>query len=271
MNEFEKLTSRDNDRLKFARKVRDGKIRDSIFIEGSRLGEEVVRSGIVIELGFVTRKFIESERHAELLAQIVANGAEIFEISDKLLGSIADTEHPQGLVLICRRPGSGKHLIESAIQSADLPLVLFLNEINNPSNLGSIFRTAEAAGVAGIIISTRSSDPLSPKALRAAMGSSLRLPFWEQVSYAEMLAWAAHRKLITTATAAHGETIHTALDWKVPRLLIFGSEGHGLSEENLNDVEDTVKIPLNHNVESLNLAAACAVLLFEARRQVKLN
>ena len=148
-------------------------------------------------------------------------------------------------------------------------MVIFLSEINNPSNLGAIFRTAEAAGAAGIIISPDSADVFSTKAIRSAMGANLRLPACENVAIEEVLAWAAKKNLVPTAADISGGVSYTQIDWKVPRLLIFGSEAHGLNDAERDSIEEVINIPMENGVESLNLAVACGIVLFEAKRQAR--
>ena len=190
----------------------------------------------------------------------------IVELPDKIFRSIADTEQPQGIVLIAKRPKTSIENIESRITSALLPIVIFLKEINNPSNLGAILRTAEAAGVAGVIVSKNSADVFSPKALRGAMGASFRLPVWDNAGFDEVLRW-AKRKLVTTAADVSVSAGYTQIDWKTPRLLIFGSEAHGLNPSELEQINEMITIPMENAVESLNLAVSAGIILFEAKRQ----
>lgn len=253
------ITSRDNRRLVEARKVRDGKVRELVFLEGRRVVEEVLRSRIELVECLAAAGFDDGE-----LLDRVAARCEVSRVADRLFGSIADTDTPQGIVVIARRPRATLAALDAA--SADVPVVLYLKEINNPSNLGAIFRTAEAAGVAGVIVSGNSADAFSPKAMRAAMGANLRLPIAEGVAFDEALAWARAEGLATTATAAHAAASYLDIDWSVRRLLVLGSEAHGLSDGELAAVDETVSIPLANDVESLNLGVAAAVLMFEARR-----
>jgi TrmH family RNA methyltransferase len=265
MANFEKITSRDNSRLKLARKVRDSRDEGSIFVEGARLCAEAVRSALSVETCFVTERFL-GERKAGAIIETLPHDA-VFIVSDQLLKSIADTETPQGIVMICKAPENSTDTLEYAIGRAAVPIIVLLDEINNPSNLGSIFRTAEAAGIVGVAVSKRSADPLSPKAIRAAMGSSFRMPLWMNAEYDDVIAWARQRKMIVTATTASAKPDHISIDWEKPRLLVFGSEGHGIPKERLGGADELVKIHLRNGVESLNIAVACGVILFEALRQ----
>ena len=263
MNEIEKITSRDNQRLVMARKIRDGKVTERIFIEGRRLAVEALRSDISIDECFVAEGF----KDVDLILGVAKRTSAIYEIPARIFKSIADTDQPQGIILIAQRPRTGADAIKSRTGVARLPVIAFLKEVNNPSNLGAIMRTAEAAGVSGAIVSTRSADVYSPKALRAAMGSSFRLPIWENADFDEVLKWAKEGNLVTTAADVSASKNYTQIDWKSSRLLIFGSEAHGLNDDELSKIDELIKIPMESNVESLNLAVSAGIMLFEAKRQ----
>jgi len=265
MNEFPKIVSRDNGRLVHARKVRDGKVREQMFIEGRRLVNEAISSDLVIDECFMSDDF----RDAEMLDAVSERTAAIAQISPRLFVSIADTDHPQGIILIAKRPTALAEKIESRLGISTLPIVVFLKEINNPANLGAVLRTAEAAGVAGVVVSTNSADVYSPKALRAAMGASFRLPIWVDADLGDVLRWARAKNLRATATGAATVKSYIELDWKTPRLLIFGSEGHGLSDSEMASADENVRIPMESAVESLNLAVSAGIILFEAKRQLE--
>lgn len=263
MAPMEKITSRDNRRLVNARKVRDGKASGRMFVEGRRLVEEALRSGLVIDEAFVAEGFGDLEM-VEAVREMAGSMA---EVSASVFDSVADTKQPQGIILIAKRPENKIAALESKLTSGGLPIVIFLSEINNPANLGAIMRTAEAAGVAGVIVSANSADAFSPKATRAAMGSNFRLPIIENADFDEVLQWAAGRELITTAADISAECSYLEVDWKTPRLLVFGSEAHGLGRNEMAAMDETVGIPMENGVESLNLAVSAGIILFEAKRQ----
>ncbi|MGI8668652.1 MAG: TrmH family RNA methyltransferase [Aridibacter sp.] len=259
------ITSRNNQMLKFARKVRDGKVEDQIFIEGLRLAEEALKSEIIVTEVFITESF--AANNLEFVEKL-SSQTEIFTISDKLFKSISDTKNPQGIILICGKPKFEKdNFFRNLKLKSDFPIVLLLHNINNPNNLGAIFRTAEAVGIKGIITSKNSTNAFSPKSVRASMGSVLRIPVWENVGFETALKWAGENNLTTTCADINAEKSYTEVDWKKPKLLIFGSEAHGLSREERSKIEENLFIPMEKNVESLNLAVACGIILFEAKRQ----
>ncbi|HVE55501.1 MAG TPA: RNA methyltransferase [Pyrinomonadaceae bacterium] len=266
-----KINSRDNQKLKLARKVRDGHLKDLIFVEGLRLAEEALRSEIQISEVFVVENFDQNARNAELLKTFQSKNISISEVPEKLFGSIADTKTSQGIILLCEKPPTGKHDFETkfTVRKGQLPVVVLLHEINNPSNLGAILRTAEAVNAAGIIITKNSADVFSPKSLRASMGAGLRLNIWTNTGFDEALDWSREKNLISTAADINAAKSYTEIDWQKPRLLIFGSEAHGLRAEDFQKVDEGLIIPMENGVESLNLAVSCGIILFEAKSQSK--
>lgn len=263
-----KIESRDNPRVKHVRRVRDGRVHQQIYIEGMRLAEEAVRSRVEIEGLFCSRTFVDSDRKRDLLESVSQQCRGLYELPDRLFSSIAETKTAQGIVLIGRRPDADVATFEQKcdLNTKALPVVVMLTEVNNPSNLGAVLRTAEAAGAAGLIVSRNSTDPFSAKALRSAMGSAFRLPIWYQADENEVLEWARRKSLEIIAATGNGESEYSSVEWTKPALLIFGSEAHGL-DSNVIKAATTVRIPMSEPVESLNLAVSAGVILFEARRQ----
>lgn len=267
---FQKITSRDNQKLKYARKVRDGRSSDAVYIEGVRQGEEVLRSDSAIRECFYAENLVEDTRGGELIKAISEIGANLSEVTNSIFQTIADTKTSQGIILIVEKPAASKEIFESRFKdfSREFPIVLFLSEINNPANLGAILRTLEAVGASHVIISENSADVFSPKAGRSAMGANLRLNIWENAGLWEVLNWAKKKNLVTTAADVDAKDSYTEINWKIPRLLIFGSEAHGLKADVLKMIEQTIYIPMQNEVESLNLAVSCGIILFEAKRQI---
>lgn len=266
-----KITSRDNPKLKNARKTRAGRVDDAIFIEGLRLSEECLHSSLVVLDCFYSESFCQNPRGAELISSFAKNDVGLYELSDSLIDSISDTKHSQGIVVIARKPYTGKELLENSIweKPGRIPLFILFDKINNPSNFGAIFRTAEAAGVCGVIATKGSCDPFSAKSLRASMGAAFRLPVWQDCELLEAIVWAKDHEMSTICADIEGANNYFEIDWSKPRLLIFGSEAHGLTSDAKACIEESVTIPMENQVESLNLAVSAGIILFEANRQRK--
>jgi len=262
-----KITSRDNQKLKTARKVRDGRVSNLIFVEGLRLANEALEAGIYIQDAFVSDRL--AAENQTLIRVISEREIATSVLSEKLLKTVADTKSPQGIVLVCERPTYSKESFDSALQkkrNAGEPVVL-LHGINNPSNLGAIVRTSAAAGVSGLITTSGSTDVFSPKAIRGSMGACLKIQIWSGTEFEEAVKWATQFGLRKTYSDIKAGKCYIDVDWKIPRLLVMGSEAHGISEHERNQLDESVYIPMENNVESLNIAASCAVILYEAKRQ----
>ena len=283
------ITSRDNALVKRARAVRDGKIHDLIFIEGVRLAEEAARSALSIKDILYTEKFAHDGRGARLLHTLSNFYEQTTLVSEQVLASISDTKTPQGIVVLASRPagvggwelGAGKEREASTTRihipqhptpnpqppTPSPPLIVIMHRVNNPSNAGAILRAAEAAGASGAVSTAGSTDLFSPKALRGAMGSSFRLPVWEGARFDDVLAWCAEQGVRTVSTAASSARAYTEIDWTGARALIVGEEGAGLEREEIAATDEEVRIPMHAPVESLNVAVATAIVLYEAARQ----
>ncbi len=261
------ITSKNNIRLKFARKVSAGKAKEYIFAEGFRLVAEALRSNVEVVEGFVSETFCEISD--DFVETLLSNQIPIAKLSDQLFDSIAETRSSQGIILICKKPDVGSALIEQSISNASnrTPLVLLLHRINNPANLGAILRTAEAVNVNGVIISENSTSAFSPKALRGSMGASLRIPIWENAVFDRALAWARELALIPTCADVNSKYSYWDTDWKKGRLLVFGSEAKGLSTEEFARIDENLYIPMGNEVESLNLAVSSALIMYEFKRR----
>ena len=267
---MQRISSRANEKIKFIRSVRDVRESGKVFIEGLRLAEEALASGLKLDLAAVSPELVVGKGGQELLEQVNATGADVIEVPTALFRQIADTASPQGIILIAERPSNKSSGLADAKaeKKYDIPVIIYLHQINNPSNLGAVIRSAEAAGAIGIITSPGSADPFSAKAIRGSMGSAFRLPIWEKADASDVVAFASDNGFQCVATTPADAQPHTTLDWEMPTILIFGSEGNGLPDELLRLFPDRVLIEMRPPVESLNLAISCGILLFEARRKV---
>ena len=259
------ITSRDNSLLRRARAVRDGKLNGLIFVEGLRLCEEALKSELRIEAVIYSDHILRKDRVAKSIERLTAAAEISATVSEKLLESISYTKTPQGVVVLAVRPTNDEEAF-ATVQTKS-PLLVILHEINNPVNVGAIIRTAEAAGATGIIATANTADPFSPKALRGAMGSAFRLPIWSGPSFAAAVDWCRPRKIQTIAADLAGPAVHRDVDWRKSSAIIVGRESTGLSPEEVAATDASVRIPMHGAAESLNVAVATGIILFEAARQ----
>jgi TrmH family RNA methyltransferase len=264
-----RITSRDNSLLRQARLVRDGKDDELIYIEGLRLADEALRSGLKIEAVIFSDELARKERVVPTIEALAKSSSRVASVSERLLESISFTKTPQGIVVLAQRPAPNVDL--DAISSSGAPLLVVLHQINNPVNVGAILRTAEAAGAAGVIATKHTSDPLSPKSLRGAMGSAFRLPLWTGSDYSQAIGWCKSKSISTVSSTATAARAHTEMDWTTATALIVGPESTGLKANEIQMTDHSVKIPMCGEVESLNVSVAAGIILFEAARQRRFN
>jgi TrmH family RNA methyltransferase len=258
------ITSRKNPLVQHARAARDGRERDVVFVEGVRLCEEALSAGVGFEFALHTAAAAESARGARLVEWLRRACPRVLAVSESVIESVSDTKTSQGVVAIVRRPETGPGVIG---RGGGTPLVVIMHRANNPSNAGAMLRVAEAAGATAVISTRGSTDLFSPKALRGSMGSAFRVPLWTGAGFDEALDWCAARGIRTVAAAGAAPKAHTEVDWTAPRAVVVGPEAGGLSEEELRATDETVRVPMREPVESLNVAVALAVILYEAARQ----
>ena len=274
------LSSRDNRWLKLFRIALRGGLpteSGSVGVEGFRLVEEALSSGCRIEAVLLSES---GERHREKLAHLIARpemAFPVFTTTDRLFEGIADTEHPQGVAaLVVPRTTQLEDLFTTP-RGACSPLIVVLAGVQDPGNVGTILRTASAFGATGAVTSATgqsgTASPFSPKALRASAGTALHLPVVAGASLAILLTQFKLNAISTIATCVHegaGADAPSApweIDWCQPIALLVGNEGAGLPEDVVHSADARIQIPLQRHVESLNAAAAAAVLFYEASRQ----
>jgi RNA methyltransferase, TrmH family len=260
-----KITSRDNSLLRHARAVRDGKVPESIFVEGLRLCEEALRSGLKIEAVIYSERLARKDRALGLIRELELVAEKTASVSEKLLDSISYTNTPQGIVLLASRPFVAAD--QFSARQGETPLVVILHRINNPVNVGATLRTAEAAGVTGVITTAGTADPFSPKALRGAMGATFRLPTWSGVDYQHTIEWARQHGIQIVCADVHASRSFTEIDFSRPTAIVMGAESEGLSPQEVALADTAVKIPMRGSTESLNVSVAAGILLYEAARQ----
>ena len=260
------ITRRTHPLVKELRELRDDPPADVLFLEGPKLLQEALQAAIPL------RKLIVSSNvkgHEELLAKARAAAATSTDVAEAVFQSFSDVEEPQGILAIAERP---KWTWAQLFGKAPAPVVV-LDGLQNPGNVASILRTAEAAGAAGVVTTPGTARLNSPKALRSAMGASLRMPVFEHLApeaIAERLSTAGcliYAAAAETKKAARPATAYTEIDWTLASAIVFGQESGGVSDKWTAYLHRVVAIPMDHPVESLNVGAAAAVILYEAFRQ----
>lgn len=251
------ITSTSNHRVQWVRSLqskRRARKRENLFvIEGSRLANEAVSSHTPAKLVLYTDTLVQ--RDQSLIAELINLGAEAEEVSGRVMKACSDTESPQGLLAVLPIPFSAP--------PDNLNLALVADRIADPGNLGTILRTAFAAGVEAVFINAGTVDPFNPKVVRGAMGAHFHLPIiQEQTSEIEK-----HLRGVDVWVAEAGlGTPYYDVDWIKPSAVVIGSEAHGPSDALRSIAKGRTHIPMQDLVESLNASVAAAVILFEIAR-----
>jgi TrmH family RNA methyltransferase len=274
------ITSRDNQWLKKFRAALLGKGPEPgewIGLEGPKLIEEAIRAGLEAEALLVTDA---GERALEGILRAAGESgpgiprSRILRTTDKLFARVAGTQTPQGVAgLFHQREWGLEDVLHGAptregAYRGEPALVVVMAGVQDPGNVGTIVRSAEAFGATGAVAARGTADPWSPKALRASAGSALRMPLLRGVALPVLMAQLkmAGLKIFATAAVA-SEPREITQDLTAPGSIFVGSEGAGLPSEVRNAADETIAIPMNEPVESLNAAIAAAVVLYEAARQ----
>jgi TrmH family RNA methyltransferase len=225
---------------------------------------EARASGLPVESAAFEHNALDDPSMRALAEQLVADGADVFIVSRKTLESMSPVRSPAGAVGIARRPLPS---LNDALASSN-PLIVVAHDVQDPGNVGGIMRTAEAAGATAFITTVSTADPLGWKALRGSMGSALRLPI-ARGEIADVLAALRTAGIATMALVPRAGRSLFEADVRKPSALILGSEGPGLPEELLRQIDQRITIPMQAPVESLNVGVAAALVLYEAFRQRK--
>ena len=229
--------------------------------EGPTLLDEALHAAFPIDAVFVDATM--TERLAPLLARLAATTA-VHVLAYGVLAKVSDTTSPQGLIAVAPRPDV---TLDSFLATGVRGLVIVLDSINDPGNAGTIVRTAEAVGAAGVVFARESTDPFGPKTVRAAAGSAFRVPLVGADATSAAMATLRSAGFSCVGTVAtHGDD-HRLVDLTGDVGLVLGSEAHGLAPDVVAVLDQRVTIPMRGSVESLNVAAAAAVLGYERMRQ----
>jgi TrmH family RNA methyltransferase len=233
-------------------------------IEGVKLIEEALRHAQRVAAVF----FSESARPlAEKLLPQIGERTETLILPDALFKSVVPSEAPQGLAaLVTLRPFTSKQLLDRASTG---PLVVVAG-LQDPGNLGTIMRSAEAFGAAGVFLTEGTVSPYNSKATRGSAGSIFRAPFMRLAS-AELIPLLRKRGARLLATSSHKGTPLAEANWTVPLAIFIGNEGAGLPREIMHQMDETLVIPQAERVESLNAGVAASIVLYEAARNRKAN
>jgi TrmH family RNA methyltransferase len=282
----ETITSRENKWLKIFRAALRGtgpSEGEPIGVEGPKLVEDALRSGLEAEALLVSES---GEADLERILRAASESdagiprSRVMRTTDKLFASVAGTETPQGVAALFRQRAWEFDDVVRGVASADgalcgdAALVVVMAAVQDPGNIGTIVRSAEAFGATGVVTTRGSADPWSPKALRASAGSGMRVPVLRGMAIPVLLAQlrVAGVKIVAASSHSAGEvgaSVDAAADLREAVAIFIGNEGAGLSREIEHVADARISIRMSADVESLNAGVAASVVLYEAARQRK--
>lgn len=257
---METITSRSNEKIKLAVRLGgDSALRkkEGLFLlEGARLCRDAAEQGLSISKAFITEQ--AAKKYSAFLDPVLQNSEECYIINDSVSERLSDTHSPQGIFCLCRIP---ERDTSSSLNPAGKYIAL--ENIQDPSNLGSVCRCAEALGISGLILSG-GCDIYNRKALRAAMGSSLRIPVFETDNLPALLLFAKENGILTLASVPDSGAVDIrTLKKERGCVCVIGNEGNGITPEAFSSCETAVTIPMLGKTQSLNAAAAAAIIMWE--------
>ena len=262
-----RVTSRQNALVKDLRQAftQDGTTGGSIGVEGVRMIEEAIRSGLRFQAVFFSDA---GHAHAVRLLPQIASQVEVLQLPDDVFSGAVSTESPQGVAALVKlRPAKFEDILQ---QIPAAPLLLGVAGLQDPGNLGTIIRSAEAFGARAVLLGEKTVSHFNPKAVRASAGSLFREPLI-RTKLAESIPLLKQHGMRVLATSSHKGKPLQEVDFTGPSMIVIGNEGAGVPQELLGLADERITIPHSERVESLNAGIATSILLYEAARQRSKN
>jgi TrmH family RNA methyltransferase len=259
------VTSLANPRVKAASALRDRRERDRsglTLVDGARELRRALDAGVIVLEAFVCEPLLAGPDARAALDRLRAGGTTLYSTSETVLAKLAFGQRAEGLVAVVRIPQPG---LEDLALPAD-PLVLVVEAVEKPGNLGAVMRSADGAAADGLIAASLRTDLFNPNAIRASAGTIFSLPL-AVATTEETLDWLRERRIRVVVAKVDAARLYTEADLSGPLALVVGAEAGGLSEAWSAGDLDAVRIPMLGVADSLNVSVSAAILLYEARRQ----
>ena len=266
----EKITSLQNPRIKQLVKLRDRRPRDEagvFLVEGYRQIRRALEKSITLTELYISPEWYLGENETALVAQAQAAGAQVFELSKDAFAKVAYRERPDGLLAVAPQWRRSLADLDALLaKKTSAPFLLVVEAIEKPGNLGTILRSADAAGVDALIVCDPVTDLFNPNVVRASTGVLFSVPV-VIASSTEVREWLREKQIRSVATTPSATDLYTDTDLRGPLAIVMGSEQYGLSHYWLKEADARVVIPMAGQADSLNVAMATIITLFEAVRQ----
>lgn len=254
------IKSKDNERFKYVKSLLKKKHRNlekKFIVEGHRIIKQALKVESEVETVMFTEEYLRSKDHEELLLKLSDAGVRIFKVARPLLDELSDTQHSQGIIAVVR---AKEYILQSELPKARF--VLVLDRIQDPGNMGTIIRTADAAGVDAVVMLKGCTDPYSSKVLRSTMGSifNMKLLLADESEATLKLIRQSGFELVSSMIET--DTYYDEIEFKKKTALVIGNEGSGIEDWILKESDVHVKIPIYGSAESLNAAVAAGILMY---------
>lgn len=260
---LEKISSEQNQKIKYLKKLyskRGRQEKGKLILEGYRIIEDALKSSAVFDKIYMSPEFLKSDEGQYLQESFINRDkkGQLLIIDKKILNKIADTDTPQGVIAVVNE-------IEYEAQELfkENGLLLLLDRLQDPGNMGTIIRTAAAAGLDGIVILKGSVDIYNLKVLRATMGAIFKIPLLHGLTREDFFVLLAESNYRLLSTDLKADRYYHQQEYQRPLIIAIGNEANGLEEEILQKSDYRVKIPLNGEIESLNAAVAAGVIIYK--------
>lgn len=261
---METISSKENKTLKYISKlISSAKYRHSesrFVVEGVRLCEEALKNEAIIDT-FICSKSA-SEKHSSIVKELEHKAHKSYICADHIFCALSDTKTPQGVLCVVKTLDKQSHF--DTIKNNGL--LLALDNIQDPSNLGTILRTADALGISGVVLSADCCDIYSPKVVRGSMGAVFRIPFLITDKLDDFITefgnYGSSFACVLDSTAVSLSDV----DFTAPALAVIGNEGNGVSSDVISACQGKLYIPMHNNAESLNAAVAASIVMWEMKK-----
>lgn len=249
--------------IKLQKNARERRKKKLFVAEGIKLTNEAAFHGKLKKI-YIAQDVYE-KRDQELALFLEKQDFEV--VDQKVFRQAAQTVTPQGMLALVAMP---EYSIDTLLQDSKRSFLL-LDDLRDPGNLGTIMRTAEGAGMSGVILSRESVDLFNPKVVRATMGAIFRVPFYYAEDLVEIMESLKAMQIPVYGTMMQGSEVYDALDYTKGAAIVIGNEANGLSEKVIAHLTKGVRIPMEGSLESLNAAVAAAILMYETARQKRVK
>ncbi|KNZ40987.1 TrmH family RNA methyltransferase [Acetobacterium bakii] len=256
------ISSRNNEKLKYLRKLRTKSFRDSenlFYTEGTKLFSEALQSNLVFRQIFLTNEWYASQNDdtKDSIAFLTTIGVSVFMVDTEIFNSISTLHQSEGIICIIRK-------IE--FKQTDYTSYIFLDDVQDPYNVGTIIRTADAAGIDCVITSMKTADIYNEKVLRGSMGSVFHIPVHQVASLPEYALTLKKSNVKIIGTSLNGESLWQRQPINKPFGIVMGNESQGMTLEMAELCDILLKIPILGSAESLNVSTAAGIIMYDILR-----